>query len=516
MDKPKRIHDTSLRILREIGIKLYHPEVLEIVRQKGIEVSGATAFFRPDRVMEWVNKAPPEFTLHARNPKYNVVIGGNRIECAPGYGCSAVIEADGHRRNAILKDYVNFAKLVHQSSHFNINGGILAQPCDIDPEKSHLVMLYAAAILSDKCILGVPGSGKKPQQVMDMMAIVFGGKRAFMEKPRVLTLINPISPLQFDETGLQSMLVAARHHQPLIISPAPAAGMTGPVSMAGNVALGTAEALAGIAICQMIVEGTPVIFGPQGNGTDFRNGSISIGSPMYAIQLGTFARLARMYGLPSRGGGTANDAKYVSVQSGYESMLSMLASFQNGINLIIHSAGILDSFAGMSYEQFVVDLEIISMVKLYHKGMEVDEEKLSFHVIKEVGPERTVGILCSQKRFLTDTHLRNVGIDLNSNFVIGGAQDEYGCKEFDNLWDPEKRPERPEAYYDKAEKDMVSICIQFCEDHPNIGALLMECTGMQPFARAVQRKIDLPIFSWGTLLDYAYSVAVHRDYYGHV
>ena len=133
-----------------------------------------------------------------------------------------------------------------------------------------------------------------------------------------------------------------------------------------------------------------------------------------------------------------------------------------------------------------------------------------------IGPEKAVGILCTQKRFLTDTHLQNVGIDLNSNFVIGGAQDEYGCPEFDNLWDPEKRPGRPEAYYGKAEEDMVRICAQFCEDNPSIGALMMECTGMQPFARAVQRKIDLPIFSWGTLLDYAYSVVVHRDYYGHV
>jgi hypothetical protein len=49
-----------------------------------------------------------------------------------------------------------------------------------------------------------------------------------------------------------------------------------------------------------------------------------------------------------------------------------------------------------------------------------------------------------------------------------------------------------------------------------MGAMMLECTGMQPFARAIQRKIDIPVFSWGTLLDYAYSVAVHRDYYGHV
>jgi hypothetical protein len=56
---------------------------------------------------------------------------------------------------------------------------------------------------------------------------------------------------------------------------------------------------------------------------------------------------------------------------------------------------------------------------------------------------------------------RDLGIDPDSNIIIAGAQDEYGCPEFDSLWDPEKRPEHPESHY-------------------------------------------------------AYSVVAHRDYYGHV
>jgi len=133
-----------------------------------------------------------------------------------------------------------------------------------------------------------------------------------------------------------------------------------------------------------------------------------------------------------------------------------------------------------------------------------------------IGAKKTVGIVCAQKRFLSEVHLQNVGIDLESNLVIAGALDEYGCPEFDNLWDPEKRPDRPEAYYDKAEKDMIRICVDFYKANPDIGAIMLECTGMQPFARAIQREVDLPVFSWGTLLDYAYSVVAHRDYYGHV
>jgi hypothetical protein len=133
-----------------------------------------------------------------------------------------------------------------------------------------------------------------------------------------------------------------------------------------------------------------------------------------------------------------------------------------------------------------------------------------------IGPQKYVGIVCAQKRFLTRKHLENVGIDPDSRVLIAGAQDEYYCTEFDNLWDPEKRPECPEVYYDKAEDQMVRTCRDFVNANPEIGAIMLECTGMQPFARAVQRAVDLPVFSWGTLLDYAFSVVAHRDYYGHV
>lgn len=49
-----------------------------------------------------------------------------------------------------------------------------------------------------------------------------------------------------------------------------------------------------------------------------------------------------------------------------------------------------------------------------------------------------------------------------------------------------------------------------------MAALVLECTGFPPFARALQREIEMPVFSWSALLDYAYPVVVYRDYYGHV
>jgi cobyrinic acid a,c-diamide synthase len=133
-----------------------------------------------------------------------------------------------------------------------------------------------------------------------------------------------------------------------------------------------------------------------------------------------------------------------------------------------------------------------------------------------IHPYQVVGVLMADTRYLTDRHLESVGVRLGTNYVIGGAMDDFECHEFDNLWTKELRPALPAADYAKAEAEFLMVAKRFFNQYPNMGAMVLECTGFPPFARTLQREIDIPIFSWGTMLDYAYSVVVHRDYYGHV
>jgi trimethylamine---corrinoid protein Co-methyltransferase len=139
-------------------------------------------------------------------------------------------------------------------------------------------------------------------------------------------------------------------------------------------------------MAQAMNPGTPVIFGIQCYGTDMKSGNISIGSPAYALQARYCAALARYYQLPSRAGGAVNDARSLSAQAGYESMLSMFTSLQNRVSLIVHSAGILDSFAAISFEKFIMDMEIIQMSRFYLDDMTVDDNTLNFDLVQSVGP----------------------------------------------------------------------------------------------------------------------------------
>ena len=215
----KRIHDVSMRILDETGVKFHHPKVLEILRQNGIRIKGQTAYFTEDQVMNWIQKAPETFTIYARNPKYNMVIGGDHTEYAPGYGAPTIIENDGSRRPGLLKDYVDFTKLIQVSECFNANGGILIQPSDIEPEKSSAVMVYTTLILSDKCVIGIEGLAEQVQVTLDLVDIVLGREEGLTKNPRMLTILNTLSPLQFDHHALDTMLLYAQWGQAVVVTP---------------------------------------------------------------------------------------------------------------------------------------------------------------------------------------------------------------------------------------------------------------------------------------------------------
>jgi len=133
-----------------------------------------------------------------------------------------------------------------------------------------------------------------------------------------------------------------------------------------------------------------------------------------------------------------------------------------------------------------------------------------------IGPKRVVGVLVASGRHLRDRHLTSVEVELDTNYVVHGAGDDGKTPQFTSLWNKDLRPEIPTADYELAECDIVKVAQNFAAAHPNMGAMVLECTGFQPFGRAIQREIGMPVFSWATLLDYAYSVAVHRDFYGHV
>jgi len=384
-NKLARIHQTSMAILEKVGIKLHHSEICSTLKENGIKVKDRIAFFTEEQVMTWVNKAPAKFTLHARNPQQDALIGGGQPQYVGGYGSAAIIDAAGNRRDATLSDYIRFIKLVQQCDGFRLNGGILVQPTEIPAAQTHAAMTYATMLYSDKCILGQPGPAKAVETIMAMAAMVFGGRKALMQQPRVLTLVNTLSPLQIDQVALDTIKIHAEYGQPLIISAGVMSGTTAPITLAGSLAMGNAEVLAAIAITQMLREGTPVVMGIAVVPADMRTGGLNLGAPATATCIRYVKALTAMYGIPCRCGGSGSDADGLTAQSGYESMMNMFVTLQEKVDLIIHSAGMLSSYSAMSFEKFITDLNAIRLIEHYQADIAVDDNALALPVIIETG-----------------------------------------------------------------------------------------------------------------------------------
>jgi trimethylamine--corrinoid protein Co-methyltransferase len=382
----EKVHEASLQILGKIGMDFGYAPALEVLKKGGAKVDGQRVFF-PSRLIETqIKKAPRRFTLHARNPQNNVVVGGRNMIFAPGYGAPFVTDLEHGRREAKLKDFENFVKLTGASANQDVLSGVVVEPTDAPYETRHAHMIYTAVKYSDKCFMGSTMGARAASDCIQMAAILFGGRDQIETTPRISGVIGPLTPLKYDDRMVGALMEYAAAGQPPLITSLAIAGATGPVTLAGNLALQNAEVLAGIVLAQLVREGAPVIFGGASSNTEMRNGTLSIGSPEMAINAAATAQMAHYYKLPSRCGGAVCDAKASDGQAGYESIMNLLMAKVSGANFVLHSAGILESFNCMSYEKFMMDDEICGMVKRIHRGIEVNSDTLALDVIKAVGP----------------------------------------------------------------------------------------------------------------------------------
>lgn len=267
---------------------------------------------------------------------------------------------------------------------FKINGGILVQPADIDAKISVPVMTYAAIKRTSKVLFGIQGNAKDQRDIFNMLEIVFGGKEELRKKARYIVLSTPTSSLKVESDALETLLMGCEYNQPIAVCSACMPASTAPVTLAGAIAQCNAEMLSSIVLTQLVNPGNPVMYLFASYGSNVQSGAASIGSPEL-IKAGRYGSLlAKKYGLACRSGGGLSDAKGVTAQAGIETAMCLLHSNIYKANIVMHAAGILDSFATMSYEKLMLDFEVIDRCINYLEDIVVDENTLALDVLKEV------------------------------------------------------------------------------------------------------------------------------------
>jgi trimethylamine---corrinoid protein Co-methyltransferase len=373
------------RIVSEIGIEFDHEEALEIFRKAGQDVEGNVVKLDPAFILEQTALAPREFDLRARNPERDLHIGGRHMAFLPVYGCPFAREG-AVRREATMDDYQRLVRLSQVFPEIDMAGGTIVEPNDRPLDSRHLEMVQALMTLSDKPFMGSVTSGPNAADTLEMADILYGGRDEVEKRPVVMSIINVNSPLRFDGRMLAAMVEYARANQPVIVTPFLLMGAMSPVSSPAALVQQTAEALAGIALIEGIRPGCPVVLGSFLSNIDMQSGSPMFGTPESAVGLFCGGQIARRLGLPWRsGGGGLTASQSVDAQAAYESLMTMMPAFLSGANVVMHAAGWLESGLVSCFEKYVVDIEILRMLRETFKPLEIDEESLAFGAHEEVG-----------------------------------------------------------------------------------------------------------------------------------
>jgi trimethylamine--corrinoid protein Co-methyltransferase len=381
-DEVRRIHETSMRVLETVGVEMPVEQAQRVFSDHGFRLEDGRVYPTEAQVTAALADVPSRFTLHARDPERSVEIGGGSAVTAPGYGAPFLVDREVGKRSPTLADYSNLVKIAHQLPNQDVSGHLIVEPEGV--EQAHLHMLHAHLVHSDKPFMGSTAGAEGATQTLEMARIAFGedlGDRAV-----TVSLVNSLSPLGYAADMLDVLMVYAKARQPVIVAALAMGGTTAPVSLAGMLAMQTAELLAGLVLTQLINPGTPVVFGSTSSNVDMRLGSLSIGSPETSMVIAAHAQLARFYGIPSRAGGSLTDANFPDAQAGFESMLGLKTTVDSGVDFILHSSGILSSYLAFSYEKFVLDDELCGMTRRIRAGFPVDDDSLGYDVISAVGP----------------------------------------------------------------------------------------------------------------------------------
>lgn len=386
-EQVQKIHHASLTILEKTGVQIEEKEALRLFKEAGADITGSRVRIPAVLIEDCLKKARSRVILAGRDPENDLILEGSRVHIGTGGAALQVLDLeDGSLRPAVLKDAADMARLVDalDNIHFYL---LPIYPTDIPEESVEISKYYAALSNTTKHVQAGVYTPRGLLDVIEMAERIMGGKEKLRERPIVSFITSwMVSPLMFATDVTTLLIEVCRQQMPVVLSSAPMAGSTSPITLAGTLAQLNAEQLAGLCLTQLVNPGTPVIIGPIPATADMRTGSYLGGSVELGIANAAITQLAHHYQLPIYNSAGMTESKLPDFQAGMEKAQSVIQVALAGSNFIHHAAGMLEDMSTIAYEQFVLDNEILGIAMRAVRGIEVTEETLALEAIDRVGP----------------------------------------------------------------------------------------------------------------------------------
>ena len=384
-DQMERIHLAVLEVLEDVGVRVEHKEALQIFADNGASVDFDRQVVKmPEHVlMRALSAAPSRFTLHGKTPEYDVRVNTEDVFTIGGSSALSVLDLEGSRRPATLQDLVDFTRLLDAMENLHIMHAIVV-PQDI-PQPGFDRILWTTVMKNTYRNYYSQGQwGVSIRDQVEMAKVIQGSEAEIRRRPMFTIVICLMSPLVQSGERVDEMMESAKYGIPLYIEVDAQCGSTTPITVAGTLVEECANVLMGIALTQFVNPGNPCVFSIASGIMNMQTGDYCGAGPEVGLLHAATAQMAHFYGLPFQGG-TGIDATLPDAQAGYERAIQVLTNGLGGTNFIHLSLGMMEQMLLASYEQVVIDNEILGAAFRVVEGVEVNDDTIALDVIKEVG-----------------------------------------------------------------------------------------------------------------------------------
>ncbi|TKJ30761.1 MAG: hypothetical protein CEE40_03625 [Chloroflexi bacterium B3_Chlor] len=399
-DDIRRINQTALTILEEVGIKIPSDTALKIFADAGADVDFDKQIVRiPSQlVADSLKKAPRRYTLCGRRPELDARIGsgeGTYFYCS-GEAPKVVDLKSGERRLSIKSDVEKMAKIADYLPIVS-----LIWPTVSAGDKGRTAPIHGVEACFNNTEKHVQTESVMDEisakYAIEMASVIAGGRNKLRERPIFSLLLCAIAPLAHDKGGIESALAFAEAGLPIGFMSMPTMGLTAPPYQASCLATGLAEVLSGCVLTQIAHPGTPNYITIIPSIVDPRSGNYFMGSSFAQITAAAVVQLAHSNGLPVTAcmsfGGSAY--KLNSWQAGIENLYIHLLAVMAGADMSFGPSGMIEAVSLLDMRRILFDREILQAIDIITNGIEVNDTTLAFDMIRDVGP---LGMFLGQRR----------------------------------------------------------------------------------------------------------------------
>ncbi|MGD9367832.1 MAG: trimethylamine methyltransferase family protein [Desulfobacteraceae bacterium] len=394
------VHSAALEILEKTGIRLEHDGARRMIAEHGGRIYDEQWVRLPAYLAEKaLATAPRQIILYDQTGQRAMDLRDHNFYFGTGSDTTFTLDLDsGQRRRCVLNDTGRFARLVDALPNISFAMS-MSNPQDVP--RVDFIYAYGFAQMvcnTNKPLVFIADRLEDITLIHKLACLVTGGETQLRRKPFILNYSEAISPLRFPEHVVDRLIFCAQKEIPMCLPSGSNAGGGAPVTLAGAMALGIAENLAGLIIHQLTQPGAPFLFGPNVSALDMKSAVVSYGCPEWSLTQAALADMRdELYGLPIWSFAGASDAKVVDAQAGAEAMFSIATAMLSRCNLI-HDVGYLEYGNTSSLEMLTLADELIAMAAHFTAGIPVNRDTLALEALERVKNAGAKGI------FLTDDH----------------------------------------------------------------------------------------------------------------